>query len=800
MIYQYLNAAFRFFKKKWALSSLNIVIFGIGIAASVLILRKISYEYSYDKFNVNHENIYRVSHDHYYPYDAYQSSTATSFYPLGQELKEQYPEVKEFAKVTSKITNSTVKVGDNTFREDDVYVINPSFFNVFTIEMINGDTSNVERFDVFLSESLATKLFGETNPVGESLDLWDGNIVRVKGVYKDVPENSHFRYDLLAVTLHDRERNNWQNYGYHTYIVLNDGINSAEFEEKLVSFSKEFSKLSDEQSNVDYRWEIKLQPLTSIHLKSNLDFEHEVNGDLQSVNLLIIIGVFIIIISCFNFVNLTNSMYAKRFSEFFLRKIHGASLANLLKQYAFESFILLLIGLSVGALILFALPYFSGYSINLSSQTEWFYWGLLIIISICLIISVILPSSGFALINPLKFTKGQDSSNSLIKGLGKSLIVVQFIISFILIAGAITINEQLDFIIKKNPGINVSDVVTVDFPGLYYPEQEGDLNKMKFDLEKQAGIQNVSFSGSVPGRGFNNDASFRFVEDPSDKSKLNYLLFVTPEYFDTYELEILEGKVFDGRSDDSLSIVINETMATELGVENYSDLIGRKVVMPYGTVYSDFEIVGIAKDYYHESLKENIVSCAFVSMQYGGYVNKLAIRLNDSDLAARQESIAAVKKTFNDLFTHTFETSLVEENYSGQFNSYADFSNLIKALSVLAIFMAGVGLFGLASNETAKRTKEVAIRKVNGARILDIYVLFLKYFVKLIGLAFIISLPVSLYFVDDWLNNFAVKLEIGAWFIAPQILIITIVGFISISYYLIKAASQNPIIILRNKE
>ena len=800
MIYQYLNAAFRFFRKKWALTSLNILIFGIGVAASILILKKVSYEYSYDTFHTNHENIYRVSHDHYYPYDVYQNSTATSFYPLGYELKDQYPEVKEFTKVTSKFSNSTIKVDDKTFREDDVYVINPSFFNVFTVEMIHGDTSNTARFDVFLSESLATKLFQETDVVGSSIDLWDGNILKVKGVYRDVPDNSHFKYDLLAVTLHDTDRDNWQNYGYHTYIVLNDGVNGKAFEEKLIPFSEKFSKISDQQSNVDYRWEIKLQPLSSIHLNSDLDIEHETNGSSQNVNLLLIMGIFIIIISCFNFVNLTNSMYAKRFSEFFLRKLHGASMVHLLKQYAFESFVLLCIGFLASALVLFMLPYFSDYSVSQSVQTR-FYWGLVIVVMISLTLTVILPSSAFALINPLKFTKGQNASNSLVKGLGKSLIVVQFVVSFLLIAAALTINNQLDFIIKKNPGVNVSDVITVDLPGLYYPNRKGDLNKMKLDLEKQAGIQSVSFSDVVPGRGYNNDGSFRFIEDPSDKAKLNYYQFVSSEYFDTYELEILEGRVFDEqRQADSLSIVINETMAKELEAENYEDLIGRKVNMPYGTSYGDFEIVGIAKDYYHESLKETIVPCAFISMTFGGNVNKISIRLNESDSDTRLESVAAIKQTFEGLFSHTFESSIVEDNYSGQFDTYADFADLIKALSVLAIIMAGIGLFGLASNETAKRTKEVAIRKVNGARILDIYLLFSKYFVKLIGLAFIISLPISIHFAEDWLDNFAVKVEIGAWFIAPQLLLTTVVGLISISYYLIKVALQNPVVILKNNE
>jgi putative ABC transport system permease protein len=380
------------------------------------------------------------------------------------------------------------------------------------------------------------------------------------------------------------------------------------------------------------------------------------------------------------------------------------------------------------------------------------------------------------------------------------LIVAQFVISFILIAGALTISKQMDYIINKNPGINVSDVVMVDFPGMYYPNTQGNLNKVKVDLEKYSSIYSVSFSDGVPGRGYTSDGSFRFVEDPNDQSKLNYYLQVTPEYFETYELELIAGKVFDDSPNDSVSIVINETMAKELGVENYEELIGRKVIMPFRNEYSNFEIVGVAKDYYHESLKETIVPCAFIPMQHQGVVSKMAIRFNQTDPDSRQEAVVAAKESLEELFSHTFEASPVKDNYSSQFSTYADFADLFKALSALAIFMAAVGLFGLASNETAKRTREVAIRKVNGARIIDIYFLFLKYFIKLIAIAFVISLPFSQHFAQEWLNDFAVKVEIGTWFIAPQLVITVLVGVVSISYYLIRAAIQNPIVVLRNKE
>jgi putative ABC transport system permease protein len=800
MISSYLKSARRFFRKNIGLIALNVTVFGIGLAACVLILQKVSYEYSYDKFNSGYENIYRVSLDHYYPFDTYQSSTAGAFYPIGDQLKEEYAEIKEFARVSSKRTNYTVTVGDNSFRENNVYLVSPSFFKIFTVDITKGDTIEMGAKDVFLSQSRATKLFEETNPVGASLDL-GGNLLKVKGVYKDVPNNSHFKYDILIVVMENKaQMSNWQNYNVYNYIKLNEGVDRKEFEEKLKPFNKEYSKLSDEQSSVDYRWEIKLQPLSSIHLESDLDFEHEINGDLEGVYLLMVMAFLILTISCFNYVNLTNSMYAKRLSEFFVRKLHGATSGNLLKQYALESFILLFIGFVIGGVVLFLLPYVSDYSVSIRSQTGWFYGGLLGIIAVCFLLSVVVPSFAFAVVNPLLFANGQNASNPLLKGLGKPLIVVQFVVSFILIAGALTIDRQLGFITTKNPGINISDVITVDFPGLRYSEHEGALNKMSVDLKKHPTIQSVSFSEDVPGTKFSSDGSIRFVENSSDQAILNYYQTVSSEYFNTYEMTILEGRVFDERRPaDSLAILVNESMAKKLNVVKYHDLIGRKVTMPWGRDYSVFEIVGVVKDYYHESLKNAIVPCVFIPIKLGGSCNKVSVRLNNADAATRKEAIALIKKTQEDLFSHAFRSAFVEDNYSGQYNSYAEISRLIKALAFLAILMAGVGLFGLASNETEKRTKEVAIRKINGAAVSDIYVLFLKYFLRLIALSFVISLPVSFYFAIDWLNNFAVKIDIGAWFIGIQILITGVVGLVSISYYLIKATLKNPIVVLRNK-
>ena len=796
MLTNYWNTARRFFGKNWGLTTLNVVVFGIGLAACLLILEKVSYEFSYDKFYDQHEQIYRVSLDHYYPHDAYQNSTAVSFYPIGSELLNQFPEVENFTRVSFKRRNTVIEVGDKAFQEDDFYVVNPSFFEVFSLEMLHGDTVNIGAYDVFLAESLARKLYGEVNVVGASIGLW-GDSYKIKGVYKDIPDQSHFTHKMLLTVLRNNNRmSDWAHYSVYTYIVLREGVLGSDLEKKLSSFNTEFSKLSDEQSGVEYRWEIALQAISSIYLTSDLHFEHEINGDIQSVYMLMIMALLIVVISCFNFINLANSMYAKRLREFFVRKAIGANSLALLKQCTFESFLLLLFGflLAVGLIIL--LPHVSDYSISFMGQPYMFYIGLGGVLLVTLLLAVVLPSSAFAFINPLKFANGENVSNPVIKRMGKSLIVAQFIVSFLLLAGSLTVSKQLDFISKKSPGIVIDDVVTLDFPNFHYPNHRVELERFKNEIENHVGVKSVSYAESVPGNKHSIDGSIRFVGDVIENAKFNYYQIVSTDYFETYDVNVLAGKVFDDRTQaDSASILINETMAKELGVRDYAEVIGKKVVMPWGSAYPTFEIVGVAKDYYHESLKNEVEPLAYLPITHYGSCNKASIRLSGND---RDETLASIEANFKEIFSHIFNLEYIDDNYAGVLSSYHELSDLIKALAVLAILMAGVGLLGLASNEAAKRTKEVAIRKVHGAHGSDIYLLFLKRFGKLVGIAFLVSVPMSFYYADDWLNNFAVRVNLGVWFFWLQVLITATVGTISISYFLIKMSLQNPVVALKN--
>ena len=338
-------------------------------------------------------------------------------------------------------------------------------------------------------------------------------------------------------------------------------------------------------------------------------------------------------------------------------------------------------------------------------------------------------------------------------------------------------------------------MVTIDIPNFYRGKNK-DLERFKNELESQPGVAKVSFTESVPGTSHSWDSSIKFKGDAIENAKLNYVVVVTPDYFDTYEIDVLEGRVFDEQHPaDSSAILINETTAKEMGITDYRELIGKKVVMAMGTEYPTFEIVGVTRDYYHETLKNRVKPIAFLPNAYFGNGSNASIRLTGTN---QQETLAQIEETFKAIFPAVFNLNYVEDNYRGYFNSYFELANLIRGLAILAILMAGVGLFGLASNETAKRRKEVAIRKVNGAQGSDIYLLFLKHFGKLVGVAFLLSIPVSFYFADEWLSNFAVRVNLGAWFFGLQLFITALVGTIAVSYFLIKSSAENPVVALKN--
>ncbi|MBL3658741.1 ABC transporter permease [Fulvivirga sediminis] len=793
---------FRSIKKRWVLTLLNIIGYGVGVAACLLVLHNILYETSYDKFNKSHENIYRVQLDHFYS-DVYQNSTAISFYPIGPELQNRYPEVIDFTRVQI-VNNATVEHEENRFLEERVFTADSSFFRMFSLDLIKGSFSNLNRLDVFMSESLARKYFGQDDPINQMITVL-GRSCEVKGVYKDLPPNTHLQHDMIVVRPNfARLEENWAGYAYHTYLMLEPGTDIERLEDKLKAFSEEFSQVSDEQSSVEYSWKMNLMKLSDIHLKSDVDFEHQANGNMTNIYILIIVAAFVLLISGFNYVSLTNSINAERIGDVFVRKLHGASKASVLKKYAVESLILNLTGITLAVILTLILSRVSetqaldfNFAIDWSNPSYYLLLGGVIILSF--IFSGLIPALVFTSLNPLKYLKGEYFRSKKNKNFGKVLSMLQFAISFILISGAFTINKQLNYINQHDLGFENKDVVVLNTPRMPYEDNRSSLNKFRTDLMSSSLIQDVGFSEFIPGVKYTRDVSIRLEDEPAENAIFCYAQTITSEYLKVYDIDLKAGRSFDNDRDaDIESIMINEALARELGITDYNSLINKIVVMPWHEEYRTFKIVGVVEDYHHESIKNAVQPCVFVSLRNDGLAYNTSIKLLPRKDA--KEVVQFVETTYNTNFPdRVLDLFYADVFYKQQFESDVQFANLIELFALLAILMSGVGLLGLASNETRKRTREVAIRKVNGAGMRDITKLFVMHFLKQIGVTMLIALPVSLYIADNWLDNFAARVDIGLWFFIWPILITILISVLSMGHHVFKVAIVNPVRILKDE-
>lgn len=794
-----ISSSFRSISKRWVLTSLNILGYGVGIAACLLIIHNIIYETSFDEFNEKKDRLVRVNMDHYYS-DVYQNSTAISQYLLGEEMKNQYPEVEEFARV-QRVPRGAVRYEDKNFLEKYIYTTDSAYFKMFDVELISGGTKNLNSLDLFISETFAKKYFGDEDPTLKLMTVM-GRSCQVRGVYKDIPKNTHLYHEMLVIRPNWNGRN-MKGYAYHTYLLLKPGTDIDRFEKNLEPFNKELSAFFDERSAVEYRFDLDLIKVSDIHLKSKVDYEHRVNGDLINIYILVIVCAFILIISSFNYINLTNSMNAERVGDIFIRKLHGASRFSVLRQYATESIMLNLFGFILSIVIVVLVTTHVDFFANSSNFIiDWtnptYYAFLAIILLISFMFSGLIPALIFSSFNPLRYLNGEYTRSDKAKSFGKLLSVAQFAISFILISGAFTINKQLSFMNNHELGFEKDDVIGINTPQMPYERMKESISQFKTSLVSNSAIRDVAFSEYIPGTKHFRDVSVRLSNKTVDEAKFSYAMVTTSPFLDVYNIELKAGRMFDDkRVADSLNVVVNETLAKELVGENYEDVLSKDVTISWRGDYRTFNVVGVVSNYHHETVKSEFRPLIFVPIKNGGVSLNISILTN----GINNEVATLIEDEYRKSFTgRALDMFNVEDHYNKQMEADIQFAGLVELFALLAILMSGIGFLGLASNETRKRVREVAIRKVNGARIIDITVWFVFRFMRLIGLAIIISIPISFYLADDWLSNFSNRVSIGLWFFIWPVLITTVISLLSMGHHILKVATMNPVHILRNND
>jgi len=801
MVKNYLKVAIRNILKHKGFSIINIVGLAIGIACSILILIFVAHELSYDKFHEKADRTYRIAVRASVGDTKIRQTYSSS--ATFKKLLEDLPEIEKGVKFL-RLGRTPINLDEKTFYESRFYAVDSTFFDVFTFPLIHGnpETALSEPNSMVISKDSALKYFGGTDAVGKILradfSYGPGSVdFKITGVSENVPANSHFHYDLLASSstfptfINDP---GWSSNNFITYVVLKEGTRSEWFNERLKEFTRRHmgGERFDAWVAKGNFWEYFLQPVTKIHLNSDLNGEFEANGNETYIYIFSAISIIILLIACINFMNLSTAKSSLRAKEVGMRKVVGSGRRRLVFQFLSESVLLSYIALAIGVAIVIIL--FPLYKNLIGRQLEIHYFDNFIaipsLLALGLIVGVIsgsYPAFFLSSFKPITALKGMTIRSKGGSWLRNILVIFQFTISIFLIIGTLAVNQQLKFFQNKKLGFDKEQVLVIRNPGAL----DNTITPFKDALRKYSRIIDVSGSNTLPGESFSN---IGFGAEGVDKSFTLNLCVCDYDFLKTLKLELAQGRFFSRDfSTDSHAAVLNEKAVELLG---WDDPIGKRI-NNWARNRGNFTVIGVIKDYHYESLHQEIRPQAlFLS---GGYYTNVesyvSVRLITENIS---ETIGYVENTWKDFAPNKpFEYSFLDEDYDNLYMNEQQTRKLFSIFSFLAIFIACLGLFGLASFIADRRTKEIGIRKVLGASVPRIVQILNKSFVKWVLMANLIAWPIAWFVMNSWLQNFAYRIELSWWMFVLAAVLALVIALITVSFQTVKAALRNPVDSLR---
>ncbi len=807
MFKNYFKIAWRNIKRHKAYSAINILGLAIGIAACLLILQYVSFELSFENFQVNKASIYRVQQDRY---DNGKLSTqwAAGAYAVGNSFKAAIPEIEDYVKVVDN-GRVTTEVKNQPLKIEKVYFTNPSFFSIFTYPLIAGDKNTIlkEPFTAALSETTAKKIFGTTNVVGKTLQLNRKDNYTINAVYKDAPVNTQLKPNLLlsyATYLKfttDSAGNGpetaWEWDGCLTFLLLHKGANPATVEKKFIPVVEK--GVGEDMKKYNAGVIYHLQPLTSIHLYSHYMMEPGENGDGKTVYLLLAIAFFIVVIAWVNYINLATARAIIRAREVGVRKTVGSQRGQLIIQFLSESAVLNGFALVLAVLIvLIAIPGFnqlSGQQLSFSLFSDNNFWlALIALFLVGVFFSGLYPAfvlSGFKPIEVLKGKIGTTKQGALLR---KSLVVFQFAASLFLLMGTVTVYQQIQYMRKQSLGINIDQTLIVSPPIVGVDSTFlQNITAFKQELQQKSSVQNITVSTSIPGEAVGwNAGGIKLVGQDESKQKQYRVIGVDYDYLNTYELKIIAGRPFDKSfGSDKHSVIFNRKGIEQLGFNKPAEAIGKKIDF-WGDQYI---IEGVAENFHQQSLREAFEP--LILRLIPDVNGSISIKTSAANAA---QTISSVKSEWDKFFPgNTLEYFFLDDHFDEQYKADKRFGQVFTLFTSLAILVACLGLFGLASFTTLQRTKEIGIRKVLGASVGSILNLLYREFALLLIIAFVIATPLAWFTTSNWLQNYAFRINLQwTYFVVPFVIIIAI-AFITVSFQSVKAAIANPVKSLRSE-
>jgi putative ABC transport system permease protein len=727
--------------------------------------------------------------------------------PMGELLKKDYPEVEEFTRVFDNSTQaSLVRKGSEFVSEAHTAYVDSSFFKVFTFPAVQGDVQTAlnEPNSIVISAAAAVKYFGTTQAVGRTLEVQDNGLYKVNAVIKDMPENMHFHYDLLfSMKNLDYKWGDIGNHNFYTYLLLKKGTDYKHLEAQLPNYVSQYLlphimermhlKSKDEFEKAGNHAVYTLMPLTKIHLYSHLPKELGTPGNIQYVYVFSAVALFILLIACINFMNLTTARSAGRAREVGVRKVLGTSKKELVLQFLAESVLLVFLSLLLAiGMVLLILPLFNQMA-GKSLQPDQFLSikAVLMLMVLPLIVGVLAgsyPAFFLSAFKPVQVLKGKLVPGKGDISLRSILVVFQFATSIVLIIGALVVYRQLDFIRKKNLGYNKDQVLIIENTNALGSKEVA----FKNEVTQLAGIRSGTVSPFLPigntARSSNNISKQEVVDANSSFNAQRWS--VDEDYVPTIGLQLLKGRNFSKNFTDDRSVIVNETTAKMLG---YKDPVGKQCYVWTGPGKTTaFTIVGLVRNFNYESLRQDIGPlCLFYKPGSG----LISFRINTTDISTLLAEVKEKwKATAPDM---PFSYSFMDQSFNAMYRSEQQVGQIALAFSVLAVIIACMGIFGLATFVAEQRTKEIGIRKILGASTAGIVQLLSKDFMKLVAIAFVTGAPLAGWIMYRWLQDFAFRVELSWWIFAAAGAGALLIALLTISFQSVRAALANPLKSLR---
>jgi putative ABC transport system permease protein len=794
MIKNFIKVAIRNLGEHKGFSFINITSLTIGMASCILILLWIQNELSYDRFHENSERIYRIVTDECI-------GGQSSQYPatplnISEALENDFPEVEKYVRLFKGWGGLTVENNNRKFHAEYFFLVDPSFFDIFTVPVIHGDpkTALTKPDTCVLSKSSAIKYFSDDNAVGKILKIEGADDWMVTAVAEDLPQNSHFHFDIIAPIPPPQRPPSWLFALCHTYILLKDNVSPDQLEAKFPGMVKKYfepemkeiwgTTLEEFTASGGYIRHI-LQPLGRIHLHSNMDFELEKNGDIRYVYIFTAAAFFILLIACINYMNLTTARSDRRMKEIAVRKVIGSHKSLLVRQFLSESvFISFISGAAAVALTELLLPVFK----NLSGkhlELDYFYNPLvlpLLVFTVLLVgvLAGIYPAFFLAKFKPVAIFKG-----SFIKGVKKSslrnvFVTIQIAVSIILIISTFVVSQQLKYMSTIDLGFEKKNMLAIDNAarGL-----GGNWDAFKNDLLKYPHITHVEGVSSTIGEVFS--AEVFYPEGKTAQEGLYFWrMYTAYDLQETMQLEVVKGRFFSKEfSTDSEAIIINETGAKELG---WKDPIGKRISMVDS---ADYTIIGVVKDFHFHSLYKNIEPLAIILDKRYSFM--MLVRFRGENV---EKTLAFVEDKWKSYTSgRPLDYSFLENKIENIYSAEESTRMILSIFSSIGIILACMGLLGLASFVAAQRTKEIGIRKVYGASVSNIMSLLLKKFAGLLIIANIVAWPIAWFVMNKWLEIFAYRINLAIWMFLVSAILTGAITILTVSSQTIKACYANPI-------